>query len=183
MRVLIPVSCLLSPTHIINHQHQINWNILGNLLCSSEFHYSLITMQETLVLLSLIFFLSIFSSDGFVRFTSKIRNESYRRNQVFLRETESRCQPRRWYGGYKTASKRLADIPKKKKMKLDLVANGVTKTVEKKRQETLQHVLTKGESPLRVCVCSIQKAMFVHLIISSKPSYGSSLWTSIQIWK
>lgn len=111
--------------------------------CSSEFHYLLITMQETLVLLSLIFFLSIFLSDGFVHFTSKIRNESYR-----LRETKNRCQPRRWYGGYKTASKRLADIPKKKKMKLDLVANGVIKTVEKKRQETLQHVLTKGESPL-----------------------------------
>ena len=92
----------------------------------------------TLVSVSLIFFLVISSCNGLVA-------------------PGNRVQSRRWNGGYKTASKSLADIPKKNKMKLDLIANGITKTVEKKRQETLQHVLSKGESALRVCACTIRK--------------------------
>mmetsp|Transcript_895 Transcript_895/g.1753 ORF Transcript_895/g.1753 Transcript_895/m.1753 type:complete len:222 (-) Transcript_895:1030-1695(-) len=104
-------------------------------------------MQGALVL-SLSLFLAISScGDGFARFASKIRNESRksdRQRHVLLTAPGNRVQSRRWNGGYKTASKRLADVPKKKKMKLDLVANGVKKTLEKKRQETLQHVLTKA---------------------------------------
>jgi hypothetical protein len=50
----------------------------------------------------------------------------------------------RWYGNYKHASKALKDVTKAKKMKLELTANGVTKTLEKKRMESLQHVLTKA---------------------------------------
>mmetsp|Transcript_891 Transcript_891/g.1739 ORF Transcript_891/g.1739 Transcript_891/m.1739 type:complete len:146 (-) Transcript_891:1337-1774(-) len=117
-------------------------------------------MQGALVL-SLSLFLAISScGDGFARFASKIRNESRksdRQRHVLLTAPGNRVQSRRWNGGYKTASKRLADVPKKKKMKLDLVANGVKKTLEKKRQETLQHVLTKGQSALRACVVRFRK--------------------------
>jgi len=53
-------------------------------------------------------------------------------------------QARRWNGNYKHVSKKLSDVPKSKKLSLKLTANGVTKTLEKKRMETLQHVLTKA---------------------------------------
>lgn len=58
--------------------------------------------------------------------------------------TIDRTTSRRWNGNYRHASNKLSLVSKKKKLKLDLVANGVTKTVEKKRQESLQHVLTKA---------------------------------------
>ena len=57
---------------------------------------------------------------------------------------QERRQARRWNGGYKHASKKLSDIPKSKKLLFNVTANGVTKTLEKKRMETLQHVLTKA---------------------------------------
>ena len=57
---------------------------------------------------------------------------------------QERRQARRWNGNYKHTSKKFSDIPKSKKLKIDLTANGVTKTLEKKRMETLQHVLTKA---------------------------------------
>jgi hypothetical protein len=60
------------------------------------------------------------------------------------KNTNDRTSSRRWNGNYKHGSKKLSDVSKAKKLKLDLVANGVTKRVEKKRQETLQHVLTKA---------------------------------------
>ena len=50
----------------------------------------------------------------------------------------------RWNGGYKHASSKLCDVPKKKKLQLKLSAGGVTKVLLKKRMETLQHVLTKA---------------------------------------
>jgi hypothetical protein len=55
----------------------------------------------------------------------------------------------RWNGKHKRASKRLCDVPKAKTMNLSLSVRRqdgsiVTKTVHKKRQETLQHVLTKA---------------------------------------
>ncbi|VEU38786.1 unnamed protein product [Pseudo-nitzschia multistriata] len=57
---------------------------------------------------------------------------------------QQRQQARRWNGNYKHKSKKLSDVPKSKKLMLNLTANGVTKTLEKKRMETLQHVLTKA---------------------------------------
>mmetsp|Transcript_5945 Transcript_5945/g.12736 ORF Transcript_5945/g.12736 Transcript_5945/m.12736 type:complete len:278 (+) Transcript_5945:79-912(+) len=57
---------------------------------------------------------------------------------------QQRRTARRWNGNYKHASKKLCDVPKSKKLVLNLTANGVTKTLEKKRMETLQHVLTKA---------------------------------------
>lgn len=56
---------------------------------------------------------------------------------------------RRWNGNYKHASKKLSEVSKAKKMKIELsVVDGAgkvtTKVLEKKRQETLQHVLTKA---------------------------------------
>lgn len=99
-------------------------------------------MQGALELLALILFLVTSSCDAFLSFDSKIKNEV--RGHELRTVSSDRSQSRRWNGNYKTISKRLADIPKKKKMKLDLVANGVKKTVDKKRQETLQHVLTKA---------------------------------------
>jgi hypothetical protein len=55
-----------------------------------------------------------------------------------------RQQSRRWNGNYKHTSKQLADVSKAKKLTLQLTANGITKTLEKKRMESLQHVLTKA---------------------------------------
>jgi hypothetical protein len=63
-----------------------------------------------------------------------------RRTSLF----QERRQARRWNGNYKHASKKLSDVPKSKKLMLNLTANGVTKTLLKKRMETLQHVLTKA---------------------------------------
>ncbi len=57
---------------------------------------------------------------------------------------QQRRQARRWNGNYKHASKKLSDVPKSKKLMIKLTANGATKTLEKKRMETLQHVLTKA---------------------------------------
>lgn len=54
-----------------------------------------------------------------------------------------RRSSRRWNGNYKTA-KKLSELPKSKILRIDLVANGVTKRLEKKREESLQHVLTKA---------------------------------------
>ena len=64
-----------------------------------------------------------------------------RRTSLF----QERRQARRWNGNYKHASKKLSDVPKSKKLMLNLTANGVTKTLLKKRMETLQHVLTKAK--------------------------------------
>lgn len=55
-----------------------------------------------------------------------------------------RISSRRWNGNYRHASNKLSEVSKAKKLKIDLVSNGVTKTVEKKRMETVQHVLTKA---------------------------------------
>jgi hypothetical protein len=55
-----------------------------------------------------------------------------------------RTTSRRWNGNYQHASNKLSLVSKKKRLKLDLVANGIQKTVEKKREESLQHVLTKA---------------------------------------
>jgi hypothetical protein len=73
-------------------------------------------------------------------FHSTIPTTANRRTSLF----QQRRQARRWTGKYKHASKKLSDVPKSKKLKLNLTANGVTKTLEKKRMETLQHVLTKA---------------------------------------
>ena len=49
----------------------------------------------------------------------------------------------RWNGNYKHKSKKLCDVPKAKKLQLELkVPNGQSTVVYKKKQETLQHVLT-----------------------------------------
>lgn len=64
-----------------------------------------------------------------------------RRTSLFQQQRQN---ARRWNGNFKVASKKLADVPKSKKLMLNLTANGVTKTLEKKRMETLQHVLTKA---------------------------------------
>jgi hypothetical protein len=58
--------------------------------------------------------------------------------------TNNRQTSKRWNGNYKHASKKLCDMSKAKKLRFPLTANGVTKTVEKKREESLQHVLTKA---------------------------------------
>lgn len=103
-------------------------------------------MQVALESLALIFLLATFSCEAFICLESKIKNETRKKSrQLVVRNVSNdRSQSRRWNGNYKSAKLRLADIPKRKKMKLDLVANGVKKTLEKKRQETLQHVLTKA---------------------------------------
>ena len=44
-----------------------------------------------------------------------------------------RVSSRRWNGNYKHASKKLSDVSKTKKLRLDLISNGVCKTLEKKR--------------------------------------------------
>jgi len=60
----------------------------------------------------------------------------------FVRRDET---PRRWIGNTKPRVERLQDIPTAKKHTLVLTsANGDTKTFQKKRGETLQHVLTKA---------------------------------------
>jgi hypothetical protein len=56
---------------------------------------------------------------------------------------------RRWNGNHKSVSTSLCDVPKAKKLTLELSIKRhdgsiVTKTLLKKRQETLQHVLTKA---------------------------------------
>mmetsp|Transcript_89415 Transcript_89415/g.257900 ORF Transcript_89415/g.257900 Transcript_89415/m.257900 type:complete len:264 (-) Transcript_89415:4-795(-) len=56
---------------------------------------------------------------------------------------------KRWNGNYKHVSKKLCDVPKAKKLNLDLTVkhsdgSKTTKILLKKRQETLQHVLTKA---------------------------------------
>jgi hypothetical protein len=57
----------------------------------------------------------------------------------------NRQSSRRWNGNYKHASQKLADLPKSKKLRIDLTAHdGITKTLIKKREESLQHVLTKA---------------------------------------
>lgn len=104
-------------------------------------------MRGTLMSLAWLVFLITYSCDGFADFAAKLSfrfRDAHRQNNVLQSVPDNRVQSRRWNGNYKTAIKKLAEIPKKKKMKLDLVANGVTKTVEKKRQESLQHVLTKA---------------------------------------
>lgn len=73
-------------------------------------------------------------------FHSTIPTTATRRTLLF----QQRRQARRWNGNYKHTSKKLSDIPKSKKQMIQLTANGVTKTLEKKRMETLQHVLTKA---------------------------------------
>lgn len=65
------------------------------------------------------------------------------------KETMDRRVARRWNGNYKHSSTKLCDVSKAKKLQLELSvphADGsiVTKTLVKKRQETLQHVLTKA---------------------------------------
>lgn len=125
-------------------------------------------MQRALTLLALILFLATSSCDAFLNLEFKFKKKSpdiHKRWQVLQTVSGNQPQPRRWYGNYKTVSKRLADIPKKKKIKLDLVANGVRKTVEKKRQETLQHVLTKGTY---FCVISDYLSGFITLYGPSK---------------
>ena len=57
---------------------------------------------------------------------------------------DKRVSSRRWNGNYKHSSKKLSDVSKTKKLRLDLISKGVSKTLEKKRNETLQHVLTKA---------------------------------------
>lgn len=51
---------------------------------------------------------------------------------------------RRWNGNYEHTSRRLSDISKAKKLWLNVTANGITKTIQKKRMESVQHVLTKA---------------------------------------
>jgi hypothetical protein len=64
---------------------------------------------------------------------------------LLLRSNNNRRQnAQRWNGNYKHVSKKLADVKKSKKLSLQLTANGVTKTLHKKREESLQHVLTKA---------------------------------------
>jgi hypothetical protein len=64
----------------------------------------------------------------------------YHSNGVAPKNTSAR----RWNGNYKHVSKKFADMRKSKKLWLNLTANGVTKTLQKKRMESLQHVLTKA---------------------------------------
>ncbi len=64
-------------------------------------------------------------------------------------QTDEHRLARRWNGNYKHSSTKLCDVSKAKKLQLELSvchADGstTTKTVVKKRQETLQHVLTKA---------------------------------------
>jgi len=61
-----------------------------------------------------------------------------------------RVVAQRWNGNHKRSSKKLCDVPKAKKLNLQLSIRRredgeiITKTILKKRQETLQHVLTKA---------------------------------------
>ena len=66
------------------------------------------------------------------KYHSPMPTTSTRKTSLF----QERRQARRWNGNYKHASKRLADVPKSKKLMIKLTANGVTKTLEKKRMET-----------------------------------------------
>lgn len=64
-------------------------------------------------------------------------------------QQKGRRMAQRWNGNHKSASKKLCDVTKAKKLILELSVQRqdgsiVTKTVLKKRQETLQHVLTKA---------------------------------------
>ena len=60
-------------------------------------------------------------------------------------QTQQRQISKRWNGNYKHASKKLCDVPKRKKLKLELTApNGEIKTVVKTKEETLQHSLVKA---------------------------------------
>jgi hypothetical protein len=51
---------------------------------------------------------------------------------------------RRWVGNYKAPTTELSKISKAKKLKLNVTANDITKTLVKNRMESIQHVLTKA---------------------------------------
>jgi hypothetical protein len=76
----------------------------------------------------------------------------YMRRDASLSDTDQmgrRVAAQRWNGNHKSASKKLCDVTKAKKLILELSVQRqdgsmVTKTVLKKKQETLQHVLTKA---------------------------------------
>ena len=67
-----------------------------------------------------------------------------RRTALFSNSQQQRTNARRWNGNYKEASTKLSDLSKFKKLTLNVTANGITKTLQKKREESLQHVLTKA---------------------------------------
>jgi hypothetical protein len=69
-------------------------------------------------------------------------------NRLFAEPSQKQPQQqqraRRWNGNYKHTSHRLSDISKAKKLWFNVTANGITKTIQKKRMESIQHVLTKA---------------------------------------
>jgi hypothetical protein len=88
-------------------------------------------------------------------FTARQQEDTGTSNEQRSSSTDDRRVARRWNGNYKHATTKLCEVPKAKKLQLQLSvrhknnnnnanANVTTKTIEKKRQETLQHVLTKA---------------------------------------
>jgi hypothetical protein len=97
-----------------------------------------------------IFSLALFAAttviivDSFLHYHEKKVFKKTRRTAIFSNSQQQRTNARRWNGNYKEASTKLSDVSKFKKLTLNVTANGITKTLQKKREESLQHVLTKA---------------------------------------
>ena len=91
------------------------------------------------------FYLTVFDAtivvivDSFLHYHSK---KGTRLTALFHRQQQRNA--RRWNRNFKKKSNKLSDVSKSQKLTLNLMANGVTKTLKKQRMETLQHVLTKA---------------------------------------
>ena len=93
-------------------------------------------------------FLILYALPISMGFTSESPRQSWIRrgegSHFELAASIDRTTSRRWNGNYKSPTTRLSQIPKAKKMQLELKANGVTKVLQKNRMESIQHVLTKA---------------------------------------
>jgi hypothetical protein len=91
----------------------------------------------------------------FVKITSKSTSKTSLSTRLYngsspslsptSQQQQLRHMARRWNGNFKQTYKLLKDIPTSKAMRLNVTAAcGSTKTLKKKRMESLQHVLTKA---------------------------------------
>mmetsp|Transcript_973 Transcript_973/g.1221 ORF Transcript_973/g.1221 Transcript_973/m.1221 type:complete len:230 (-) Transcript_973:2509-3198(-) len=76
--------------------------------------------------------------------TSQGFTERFRHCSAFSGKTVCECQPDRWKGSFRSRIRRLSDIPKAKKHSVQLIVDGEKRIFEKKKFESLQHVLTKA---------------------------------------
>jgi hypothetical protein len=84
----------------------------------------------------------IFPAVAFLNSNKQLHSRSL---SFFLKMVSiDRSTSRRWNGNYKSTATDLSKISKAKKMEIPLTANGVTKVLQKRRMESIQHVLTKA---------------------------------------